>query len=326
MLAAAAEPRFCLLVGWCNTFQNTRKGLHHLPPNYAPTSSRAFVIYWWKACVDSCVLKYSDFLLYLRMVAVIASDPSVFARVRASVADPYRHVFRPLECSARLRCWTERTLKWTLTDPHKDPSGVGPGSKAAWLCFVSVSQALWDTPFCSMKAFSEPRGISVMLFHSSDADSSLHAEIFLLLFLFLSSIYSNTLVCARSPRPPSSGTLHVKAFMTLFYLSTFWKLHLNIFQKQRALIKSHLSISFITGPSISESQWVEKSNSLFTLPSSPWQIEVQFAALWQRPLSPKIAPINFCTVLLPITWSEAWEALFGKKINNKIEDSGPQKR
>lgn len=220
-------------------------------------------------------------------------DPCVLARVLASVADPYRHVFGPLECSARLCCWTERTLKWTMTDPHTDPGGVGPGSKALWLrVFVSVSQALWDTEFCSIQAFSKPRGISVMLSHSLDAASLLDVENFLFFFLFLSYIYLNTLV-----------TLHLKAFRTLFYLYIFWKLHFNIFQKQHALIKSRLYISVITAPSKYESQWVEKSNSLFTLPSSPWQIEVQFAALRQRPLSPKIVPIN-CTVLLSITWSE----------------------
>lgn len=206
MLAAVAEPRLCLLVG-ATRFKTPQKDCITPPPNYAPTSSHAFVIYWWKACVDSCVLKYSDFLFYLRMVAVAASDPSAFARVRVSVADPYAHVFGPLECSARL-CWnTDR--------PHKDPSGVGPWScLTACLCLVSVSQALWDTEFCSIKAFSEPPGIFVMLSHSLDADSWLDVEI----FLFFSYSYP-----PFTPTPWFARDLRVRLHLAHYTWKLLWR-------------------------------------------------------------------------------------------------------
>lgn len=240
------------------------------------------------------------------MVSVVACDPCVFARGRASVADPCRHAFGPLECSARFCCWTQRTLKWTLTDPHKDPSGVGPGRKAVWLRVFVLSLSLRPCETLSSVLLRHFLSFVVFLWRFLTPWMQIPPLMLRFSYSFLILLLHFTQTpWSWCPRPPSSGALHVKAFMTLFYLYIFWKLHLNIFQKQRALIKSRLYISFIAAPSISESQWLEKSNSLFTLPSSPWQIEVQFAALWQRPLSPKIAPINFCTVLLPITWSGA---------------------
>lgn len=304
MLAAAAEPRLCLLVG-ATRFKTPQKDCITPPKLCTHLLARICDLLMKSMCRLLCTEIFSSSFI----------SKNGFSRCMWSVR------VRAWPCE---RCWPVQTRFWaawmlsavllldpTYTEMNTDRPPQRSERSRSWtqgcltacLCFVSVSQALWDTEFCSIKAFSEPRGISVTLSHSLDADSSLDVEIFLF-FSYSSPPFTQT-PWSWCPRPPSSGALHVKAFMTLFYLYIFWKLHLNIFQKQRALIKSRLYISFIAAPSISESQWLEKSNSLFTLPSSPWQIEVQFAALWQRPLSPKIAPINFCTVLLPITWSGA---------------------
>lgn len=199
MLAAAAEPRLCFLVG-ATCFKTPQKDCITPPPPKlcAHLLARICDLLMKSMCRPLCteIFRFS-FIFENGCSRCIWS-----VRARAS----------PCE-----RCWPAQTRFWaawmlsavllldrTHTEMNTDrpPQRSEPsrswkqGCLTARLCFVSVSQALWDTEFCSIKAFSEPRGISVMLSHSLDPDSSLDVE----LFLFFSYSYPPFTQTPRSAR------------------------------------------------------------------------------------------------------------------------------